>query len=210
MKLKSNDKFAVNELKYNLGEYVVPEDTKFGIAVDIGCNNGCFIEKYKNHFSEIHAFEANIFLVEKLKKTFPENNIKINHNAAFNTDNQILKLLTNKYTIDNGSFSIEKPIEHNDWEEFVCEVESISLETILKNCNNYIDYAKIDCETSEYELLMNKNLNNIKYMCLELHCQLGKQKYTDLYNFICRTHTPNKSLKYNENGHQEILFSKLF
>jgi hypothetical protein len=48
MEIKKNNKFIVNELKNNLGNYIVPDDTKNGIAVDIGCNNGCFLEKYKD------------------------------------------------------------------------------------------------------------------------------------------------------------------
>jgi len=208
MELKKNNKFIIKNLKNNLGQYVIPDETKNGVAIDIGCNNGCFIEKNKNFFSEIHAYEANIFLVEKLKQIFNQEKIKIYHNAVSYADNLILKLLAHKYSADNGSSCIQKELNDKHWEEFICEAPSICLESILKRCNNSIDYAKIDCETSEYEFLINKKLDNIKFIGLELHSQLGEKKYTELYNFISETHIPNQKLNYRHDSHQEILFIK--
>lgn len=209
MELKKNNKFKINTLKYNLGHYIVPPDTKNGIAVDVGSNNGCFINSFKEHFSKIDAYEANFFLSEKLNEIFSElDHIKIYNKAVSAHDNNILKLLAHKYSDDNGSSCIEKETQDKHWDEFICEVESISIESILKNNNNRIDYMKIDCETSEYEFLMNKDLQNIKYIAIEMHSQLGIEKYTDLYNFICKTHLPNQHLNYRNNAHQEILFIK--
>jgi FkbM family methyltransferase len=207
MELKNNNKFIVNNLKYNLGNYIIPPETKNGVAVDIGSNNGCFLNAFKNHFSKIHAYEANYFLVQKLNETFKNiNHINIHHKAVSNNDGKILKLLAHKFSDDNGSSSIEKDIENQDWEEFICEVESISLESILKSCNNNIDYMKVDCETSEYEFFINKNLLNIKLIAIELHCQLGREKYTELYNWMCKTHTASENLNFKYGQHQEILF----
>lgn len=206
MDLKKNNKFIVNNLRYNLGHYIVPPDTKNGIAVDVGSNNGCFLNAFKNHFSKIDAYEANYFLSQKLIETFKnDKNINIYNKAVFNNDDKILKLLAYKYAEDNGSSSIDKDTRNQDWDEFICEVESISIESVLKKCNNKIDYMKVDCETSEYEFLMNKDLSNIKYIAIELHFQLGVERYTDLYNWISKTHTANEKLKY-DGSHQEILF----
>lgn len=207
MELKKNNKFIINDLKYNLGNYIIPSDTKNGIAVDIGSNNGCFLNAFKDHFSKIDGYEANFFLVEKLKERFNgSDNINIYNKAVSFEDNRVLKLLAHKYSNDNGSSSIEKNTHDQDWEEFICEVESISLESILKKCNNKIDYMKIDCETSEYEFLINKDLSNIKYIAIELHCQLGIEKYTELYEWICKTHIANQNVRFNYGSHQEILF----
>jgi FkbM family methyltransferase len=206
MELEKNNKFIVNNLKYNLGNYLVPEDAANGIAVDVGANNGCFIERYKNFFSKIYAYEANFFLCEKLNEKFKNiNNVFILNNAVSNEDNKILRLLAHKYSDDNGSSAIEKNIKHKDWEEFICEVNSVSLESIVKKYG-FIDYMKIDCETSEYEFLFNKDLRNIKYISLELHDQLGIDRYTELYNWITKTHTANQSVNYIYGHHQEILF----
>jgi len=206
MELEKNNKFIVNNLKHNLGNYIVPENCINGIAVDVGANNGCFINDYKDFFSKIYAYEANFYLVKKLNEVYKNfKNIEIFNNAVSDSDDKILKLLAHKYTDDNGSYCIKKNIQHQDWDEFVCEVNSISLETILKKHGN-IDYMKIDCETSEYEFLLNKNLSSIKYIALELHNQLGIEKYVELYNWICRTHSPNQKLNYIFGQHQEILF----
>jgi phosphosulfolactate synthase (CoM biosynthesis protein A) len=47
--------------------------------------------------------------------------------------------------------------------------KTISLEDIVERSGDYVDYMKIDCENSEYHLLMNKDLSKIKYMSIELH-----------------------------------------
>lgn len=48
MELKKNIKYVVNNLRYNYGNYSIPEDIRNGIAVDIGSNNGCFIDHNKD------------------------------------------------------------------------------------------------------------------------------------------------------------------
>jgi FkbM family methyltransferase len=207
MELNRNDKYKVNNLKYNLGQYVIPNDAKGGIAVDIGANNGCYIDQYKDFFSNIYAYEANFFLCERLNEKFKNiDNVYIFNNAVSNEDDKVLKLLAHKYSDDNGSSAIQKNIKHQDWEEFICEVNSISLESIIKKYG-FIDHMKIDCETSEYEFLFNKDLKNIKYISLELHNQLGIDRYTELYNWITKTHAANQNVNYTYGQHQEILFT---
>ena len=110
--------------------------------------------------------------------------------------------------MEDGSFAIEKSNVRSDWEgqDFVCEVESISLKSIMEKAGGHVGYMKIDCETSEYELLMGKDLRNIEYIALELHDQLGYDKYNELYDFICETHLANQPSNFIEHRHQEILF----
>ena len=204
--MKINNKYKASSLRHNLGHYPIPLDTEGMVAVDIGCNNGCFLDQCGNHFSVVHAYEANHFLVGLLKDKFENEDIKIFHNAVSSEDGLILELLAAKTCSEDGSFSIKKEYVRQDWEEFVCEAPSISLEAILKKLNNNVDYMKIDCETSEYELLMNKDLKPIKYIAVELHDQLGREKYSELYNFICQTHNVSAPLNYREGHHQEIFF----
>lgn len=212
MELIKNIKYEVTELEYNYGHYIVPENIKDGVAVDIGANNGFFIEKYKNFFNKICAYEANFFLCEKLKEKFQNNdNIEIYNNAVSNNSGEILKLVKYKWSNTNGCFAILKNETIKEWDanEVVCETISINIEDILKKFSNKIDFIKIDCETSEYDFLINKDLKSIKYIALELHCQLGKEKYTELYNFILKTHKADQELNYRDGEHQEILFSNL-
>jgi len=37
----------------NLGNYIIPEETKNGICIDIGSNVGSFLKKYVNFFKTI-------------------------------------------------------------------------------------------------------------------------------------------------------------
>ena len=209
MELVKNTKYKVDNLRYNYGSYQIPEDCKNGIAIDIGCNNGCFLDQNKDFFSKIYAYEANYFLVEKLKEKFnKDSNIEINHAAVSNESKNILKLIKYKYNDENGSFAILKnnTIEQWDISELICEVESINIESILQKCDYKIDFLKIDCETSEYEFLLNKDLKNIKYIAIELHNQLGKERYEELYNFILKSHNCNQMCNFIENSNQEVLF----
>lgn len=213
MHLVKNKKFEAlykdSKLRYNLGHYPIPEDSCGSIAVDIGCNNGCFLQSYAHLFSKIHAYDANYFLVQKLKEKFSQDHISIYHNAVSSEDNKKLKLLAHE-SMEDGSFAIKKSNVRPDWEgqDFVCEVESISLKSIMEKAGGYVGYMKIDCETSEYELLINKDLRNIEYIALELHDQLGYYRYNELYNFICETHVANQESNFTECRHQEILFKK--
>lgn len=211
MELVKNETYKIKSLRYNYGNYVVPDYVKGGVAIDIGCNNGCFIEKYKDFFDKIYAYEANCFLVEKLKENYINfNNIEINHNAVSEKSNEILKLIKYKSSDDNGSFAILKSYTKDLWDEseVICEVKSISIEQILEKCLNKIDFLKIDCETSEYEFLLNKDLSNIQCIAIELHNQLGIEKYTQLYNFLLKTHKCDEKCNFVENQHQELLFYK--
>ena len=204
---KFEDLYKDSKLRHNLGYYPIPEDSCGSMAIDIGCNNGCFLNSFAQFFHRIHAYEANYFLVQKLKEKFTQDHISIYHNAVSDEDNKKLKLLSHE-SMEDGSFAIKKSNVRPDWEgqDFVCEVESISLESIMEKAGGHVGYMKIDCETSEYELLMNKDLSNIDYIALELHDQLGYDKYNELYDFICETHLANQSSNFTEHQHQEILF----
>lgn len=211
MELIKNETYKIENLRYNYGHYIVPDYVKGGIAVDIGSNNGCFIDKYKDFFNKIHAYEANYFLVEKLKEKYLEfDNIEINHNAVSEKSDEILKLIKYKCSDDDGSFAILKSYTKDLWDEseIICEVKSINIEQILEKCFNKIDFLKVDCETSEYELLFNKDLSNIQCIAIELHNQLGIEKYTELYNFLLKTHKCDNACNFAENQHQELLFYK--
>lgn len=42
----------------------------------------------------------------------------------------------------------------------------------------------MDCETSEYNFLMDKDLSNIKYLAVEIHWQIGRNNWYKLINHI--------------------------
>lgn len=198
------------ELIDNYGHYIVPDDCRGGIAIDIGCNNGGFLSRYCNFFDKITAFEPNINLFNLLNEKYKDNEkISINNKAVWSHDGVKLNLLKCLVNDDNGSYAIEKELAINVWDKdnIICSIDTISLDTILHLTNYHVDYMKIDCETSEYEFLLNKNLSNIKYIGIELHAQLGFDKYKELYEYISITHCCNQSLSYRQERHQEVLFT---
>ena len=49
-------------------------------------------------------------------------------------------------------------------------VTTVSLEKIFELCEtDFIDYLKIDCEGSEYDILLGKDLSNISIIVGEIH-----------------------------------------
>lgn len=149
--------------------------------------------------------------MEKLKEKFIQNfNIKIEHYAVSNKSNEVHKLVKYKESKDDGSFAILRDSTKEKWDEseLICEAKSINIEDVIINCGGKIDFLKIDCETSEYEFLLGKNLSNIKYIAIELHNQLGIEKYTELYNFLLMTHKCDEKCNFIQNQNQEILFYK--
>lgn len=71
---------------------------------------------------------------------------------------------------------------------------------------------KIDCENSEYHLLMNKDLSKIKYIGVELHHQMGKKNFDDLVNHILKyfNNVHNANLNYHRGANIEVLFESKF
>lgn len=176
--------------KYNLGYYYIPKKIS-GTCVDIGANVGSFIRKNAHKFSTFHYYEVYKPNFQSCQRIASDMDNVIGFNEAVSDkDNQIVELLipTNK---DCGSIAIDSShIEiTNSWSEKLSEnIKTVSLITILERTNGYIDYMKVDCETSEYPLLMNKNLSNIGIIAIEIHCQLGKRRAEELVNHIKKTH----------------------
>ena len=112
---------------------------------------------------------------------------------------------------DSGSVAIEDDIIHEkQWTTNIVDnnCKTISLEDIIKRVGGYIDYMKIDCENSEYHLLMNKDLSNIKYMGIELHWQMGKDNFEKLTNHILKYFKTNDNLNYRNHNIEVFLESK--
>jgi hypothetical protein len=65
---------------------------------------------------------------------------------------------------------------------------------------------KIDCENSEYHLLMNKDLSKIKYIGMELHGQMGETNFYQLVNHILKYFKSNNYLGYPYGYNIEVFF----
>jgi FkbM family methyltransferase len=180
---------TISITEYNLGAYYVPDDVKEGICVDVGSNVGCFFEKYADIFSSVHFYEpygpCYEICLEK-SKNYPN---VVGYNEAV-LDKCLDEVdLVPHFNLDSGSNAIKGDSINEHWGgEPVAKCKTVDLETILQRCGGKIDYLKCDCETSEYNFLYNKDLTQVKYIALELHWQMGKEKYDDLLEYILTTH----------------------
>lgn len=176
------------DYKGHLGYYVVPEDVKNGICVDVGANYGNFIEKHHSYFKEIHYIEPLNHVYEYLTTKFKGyDNVFGNNRAVWNKNNQLLKIVSHSNN-DAGSAGIQGEFTNSDWtDNIINEVLSITLEELINKIGK-IDYLKVDCETSEYPFLFEKDLSKVNYISIELHNQLGYEKYNELLSWIKNTH----------------------
>jgi FkbM family methyltransferase len=175
---------------YNLGNYIVPVDTINGVCLEIGGNVGSFTQKYQNHFKTIHVYEPLAKCVDIIKsKTISQKHINIFHLAGYHTTNETVEMLIHNNK-DSGSTGLKGDTLNSDWTDVIETVKTISLPDMIKNLHvDEIDYCKSDCETSEYHIFLNQDLTKIKYLAMELHNQMGIDKWNELLTYIQRTHT---------------------
>lgn len=194
---------------HNIGHYVVPDDTKGGICFDIGCNVGDFTQKYKDHFSRIIFVEPQLKLFEYICDMFKdEKNITGLNRAVWSCSDINMRLVSHRNN-DMGSVGVKSSLLNDDWtDETVNEIKTISFKDLMVLYNiEQIDYLKCDCETSEYEFLINADLSKIKYIGIELHSQMGAIKYNELVDKIQQTHCIiSGCTSYTPTNNKEVLF----
>ena len=179
-----------NIKSHNLGNYYIPSDTKQGICLDIGANVGSFFTLNSDHFSVIHYYEPVVECYNICQEKSRElHNVTGYNLAGYHTSGLQIKLLNHKQR-QAGSIAVED-LNNGDWleDEVVARPTSISLEDMVDRFNSKeIDYLKLDCETSEYHILLNKDLQPFRYIAMELHWQMGKDKWYELLSYIKQTH----------------------
>ena len=193
----------------NLGNYSVPDEVMNGICVDVGANFGDFTNQYKHLFSKVFFIEPQISLFDKLKNRFSDDEKIVGINAAVWSESDIELTLVSHFNNDFGSVGVSGAPLNSDWtNKSVNTVKSISLDDIfIRYQIDKIDYLKVDCETSEYNFLLNKDLSKIKFIGIELHHQMGVDKYNELLSWIYNTHVVISGNEKFENGHnKEVLF----
>lgn len=198
--------------KYCRRAYPIPKNIKKNIAVDIGANIGGFSNAYHDKFEKIIFFEANptTFKIASNNTSSLKNVIGYNL-AVSDKSGKTLKLMSH-FSNDLGSVSCSPSVIdiNKDWTERIGEVQTISLEDILEMINGErINFLKLDCENSEYEILMGKDLSKIDYIAMEIHCQMGENKYKNLLNHLSNFFKINGKLKYNKNENSLLYCHKL-
>ena len=174
----------------NLGIYNVPDNVK-GVCIDIGANVGGFLKKYHNRFDVIHAYEPITILYEKIL-TYDIKNVKVFNEAVADVigETEVVLNANNESGSSAIKLTVDKVIENEEWTETVINtVKTINLEEALKRIQKEeIDYVKMDCENSEFLILNNQDLSKIKYIGIEIHHHMGKDKWNVLKEWVSKTH----------------------
>jgi len=153
--------------------------------IDIGFNYGLFsMVSLKNNPKKIIAFEPNPKLVLNYQKFFNHEKIELHQKAVSNKEG----LVTFKENNDPGMSTLLSDINthnvNNTYEVELCNFYKF----IQKNNIDYIDYLKVDCEGSEYDIfesIPKKYLSTkIKKIALEFHHKFEDEKVQNLYNKI--------------------------
>lgn len=195
----------------HLGNYYVPADCRNGNCVDIGGNTGCFTLKYVDFFKTIHIYEPQTECYDIIKnRTNNFQNIHLFKEAVYHTSNASVNLISHK-NLDSGSVAVQSDIINvTEWTDNIIDYncKTINLEDITERIGGSIDYLKVDCETSEYNFLIDKDLSKIRYMGIELHWQMGKDNFDKLVSHILKffDNPHNANLSYPNGQNIEVFF----
>ena len=142
-------------------------------CVDIGANVGAFSIYSSSLFKNVIGFEASFNNHQNCVKNISAaecKNVQVSHLAVAKESDLTVQLSAHIGAL-SGDNSCYNPASLPQWTGTPQEeVSTISLEDIYERYHiDYIDYLKVDCEGSEYPLLMNKDLSKINFLALEFH-----------------------------------------
>lgn len=199
-------KSKINIPEYNLGAYTIPDECTKNICVDIGANIGCFTLQQADYFNVVHYYEPFEECYNIVSKKVEElKNVTGWREAVYFEDDVIISIVAHE-NLDAGSNAIKTDAVNEAWSEEIGTVKTVSLPTILERAGGHIDYLKVDCETSEYYFLIDKDLSKIDYIGMELHWQMGKEKYDYLLEHIAKTHSSAGDCSWTWGINKEVLF----
>jgi FkbM family methyltransferase len=169
------------------------------VVLDIGGNKGFFA------LNSIQKGASEVFCVEPVKDSFEQivriannfSNIKPINKAVGENDGTI------EMYIDKDSSATNCVTTHGKLfgrDTNVIEVESININTLIGQIKNKINFMKIDCEGSEFELfktISDSNLQNISKIVVETHGD-------DIDNFV-KNKLIDSNFKVHKHG--DILFA---
>lgn len=176
--------YEVSYVRYFYEKY---KDSK-GVFIDVGANLGTYSLNLVNCFDEIYAIEASSNNVAFMKTVIFQNgvqNVKVCHNAIYNSDNEFVRLVLSDFTCGCNS------LYDNVKDEKTEKVQTITLDTLCdKNNVSDISFLKIDVEGAELACIQGGEKVISKYhpdIWCEFNSGSAKQagySLKDLYNYF--------------------------
>lgn len=196
----------INIPQQNIGNYTIPYDCNKEVCVDVGANVGSFTCAQASTFKILHFYEPYLPCFNIVKeKTVSYNNVVGWNEAVYKEDNLELSIVAHE-NMDAGSNALLTDSVNDTWQHEIQKTKTVSLPTILDRVGGYINYLKLDCETSEYYFLIDQDLSNIDYIGAELHWQMGLEKYNKLLEHIKVTHIVVGDYNWHWGLNKEVLF----
>ena len=172
---------------------------KGDVVLDIGANKGFFtLNALQKGASKVYSVEPVKHSYEQIKKLlndFP--NVEPINNAIGETNGTISMF------VDSDASATNCVTTYGDMfgrESNKVDVESININTLIEQIDSKINYMKVDCEGSEFELfktITEQNLKNIDKLVIETHGD-------EIDAFVHKTLTNNN---FRVHKHNNILYA---
>ena len=193
-------------------------DNKFkrNVCIDIGANIGAFSFFASHFYKKVISFEPGYYTCQaaRLKINHMENikNVTIHNLAVSDKSGKIVKLMptiTENHKNESGNATLVNLNETNQPKNVYDTVMTIGLEDVFKIAEtDFIDYLKLDCEGSEYDILLKKDLSKIGIIVAELH-RLPGLDFKDLKNKLLK-HLSNNFICSIADDHYLFAVNKMF
>jgi FkbM family methyltransferase len=141
------------------------------VVLDIGGNKGFFsLNSLQKGASKVYCVEPVKHSFEQIKKLLNGfNNVEF-FNMAVSSDNGVINMFVDHESTASNCVTTYGNLFGKNSNNV--EVESININTLFEKINNKIDFMKIDCEGSEYDIfntISEKNLKSVKKIVVETH-----------------------------------------
>lgn len=148
-----------------------------GVVIDVGCRDFEF-SKWFIGKNKVFAFDVD----DEVFQNVPEGIIGINKAVS--------SLAGSGKFYRNGETTTLKSVGSRAWPEFQCDV--LSIEDVFARTGDDVEILKLDCEGSEYDILMNMRPVP-KQISVEFHKHLWpdlhEERFDSVVKYLCQHYT---------------------